>query len=84
MINALVKLGKMKPLGKLNVWTLLALIFAVANIVIMFIKSETFEIAIGAYVIAGILLVMLILPLFINKKVQVLDYVASKQTYIVK
>ena len=84
MIYALVKLGKMKPLRKFNVLTLLALIFAVANIVIMFIKKDLFQIEIGAYVIAGILFVMMILPLFINKKVQVLDYVASKQTYIVK
>ena len=50
----------------------------------MFIKKDMFEIAIGAYVIAGILAVMMILPLFINKKIQVLDYVASKQTYVIK
>lgn len=84
MINALVKLAKMKPLGKLNVWTLIALLLAIADIAIMFIKKDMFEIAIGAYVIAGILAVMMILPLFINKKIQVLDYVASKQTYVIK
>lgn len=84
MINALVKLGKMKPLGKLNVWTLLALLFAIANIILMFVKKDLFEIQIGAYIIAGLLFIMIILPLFINKKVQVLDYVASKHTYIVK
>lgn len=84
MINALVKLGKMKPLGKLNVWTLIALILAIAEIVIMLVKKDQFEIGLGAYVIAGILAVMMILPLFINKKIQVLDYVASKQTYVIK
>ena len=84
MINALVKLGKMKPLGKLNVWTLIALLMAIANIVIMFIKKDVYTIQIGAYVIAGILLVMLILPLFINRKAQVLDYVANKQTFVIK
>lgn len=83
-INALVKLGKMKPLGKFNILTLIALLLAIANVVIMFIKKEEFAIGIGAYVIAGILLVMMILPLFINKKIQVLDYVASKQTYVIK
>ncbi len=83
-IYALVKLGKMKPLGKFNAVTLIALLLAIANIVIMFIKKEDFEIALGAYIIAGILLVMMILPLFINKKIQVLDYVASKQTYVIK
>lgn len=84
MINALVKLGKMKPLGKLNVWTLIALLLAIANVVIMFIKKEEFKVQLGAYIIAGILLVMLILPFFINRKVQVLDYVASKQTFVIK
>ena len=84
MINALVKLGKMKPLGKLNGWTLAALILAIVNIVLMFIKKDLFEIKLGAYIIAGILVVLMILPLFVNKKVQVLDYVQSKQTYVIR
>lgn len=84
MVYALVKLGKMKPMAKFNVCTLIALLLAVAEIVVMIVKKDLFEIGIGAYVIAGIIAVMLILPLFINKKVQVLDYVASKQTYVIK
>ena len=74
----------MKPLGKLNGWTLAALILAIANIVLMFIKKDLFEIKLGAYIIAGILVVLMILPLFVNKKVQVLDYVQSKQTYVIR
>lgn len=85
MLNALVKLGKMKPLGKLNGFTLAALILCIAALVIMMlVKKEEFEVGIGAYVIAGLLVVLMILPLFVSKKVQVLDYVASKQTYVVK
>jgi hypothetical protein len=84
MINALVKLGKMKPLSKLNGWTLAAFLFAVADGVIMYVKKDIFTIGYGAYAIAAVLLVMLILPLFVDKKIQVLDYVASKQTYIIK
>lgn len=84
LINALVKLGKTKPLSKLNGWTLVALILSAAALVFMFLQSETYTIGLGAYIVVGILVVMMILPLFINKKLMVLDYVASKQTYIVK
>lgn len=85
LINALVKIGKMKPLSKLNGWTLVSLILVVAGLIIMFVVPDAVEsVGLGAYVMAGILVVMMILPLFINKKIMVLDYVASKQTYIVK
>lgn len=84
LINALVHIGKMKPLNKLNGWTLAALILAIACVVVMFVKNDIFAIGYGAYGILACLVVMMILPLFINKKAQVLDYVASKQTYVIK
>lgn len=85
MINALVHIGKMKPLNKLNGWTLVALILAIAALILMLlVKKADFKVGIGAYVILGCLVVMMILPLFINKKVHVLDYVANKQTYVIK
>ena len=83
LIYALVKLGKMQPMAKFNVLTLIALLFAIAGNVLMIIKKDMFTAGLGAYVVAGILLVMLILPLFINKKAMVVDYVASKNTFTV-
>lgn len=83
MINALVHIGKMKPLNKVNGWTLAALILAIVALILMFVKKSDFEIGIGAYVILGLLVVMMILPLFVNKKVHVLDYVANKQTFVI-
>lgn len=85
LINALVHVGKMKPLNKVNGWTLVALLLAIACVVIMFIKKSIFTI--GWFGVGGILaclIVMMILPLFVNKKVQVLDYVANKQTFVIK
>ena len=84
LINALVHIGKMKPLNKVNGWTLAALILAIACVVLMFVKSDIFTIGYGAYGIVICLIVMMILPLFVNKKAQILDYVASKQTYVIK
>lgn len=83
LIYALIKLGKMQPMAKFNVLTLIALLFAIAGNVLMIIKKDMFTVGLGAYVVAGILLVMLILPLFINKKAMVVDYVASKNTFTV-
>ena len=83
LIYALIKLGKMQPMAKFNVLTLIALLFAIAGNVLMIIKKDMFTAGLGAYVVAGILLVMLILPLFINKKAMVVDYVASKNTFTV-
>ncbi|MCR4660989.1 MAG: hypothetical protein K5765_03180 [Clostridia bacterium] len=85
LINALVHLVKLKPLHKFNGWSFAALLLAIANIVIMFIKKEIFEkIGIGAYVVAGILLVMFILQLFVNNKKKMLDYVKAKETYVMR
>lgn len=84
LINALIHLGKLKPLHKFNGWSLVAFLLAVAAVVIMFIKKSIFEIGIGAYVVAGVLLVMFILQLFVNRKKQILDYVSTKETYVMR
>ena len=85
LINALVHLGKQVPLRKINGWALAALLIAIAEVVILIIKDDIFEIQIGAYVVAALILVYFLLPLiFVNRKVLIVDYVASKETYVIK
>lgn len=85
LINALVHLGKQVPLRKINGWALAALLIAIAEVVILIIKDDIFEIQIGAYVVAALIFVYFLLPLiFVNRKVLIVDYVASKETYVIK
>lgn len=81
VIYYLVKLGKRKSPRNFSVLALIGLLLAGANIAIMVISTSLAQ-AIGAYIIAGVFLVLLILPFFAKKNAQVLDYTASKRTYI--
>lgn len=83
-INALVKLGRLRPLAKFNAWAFLALLFTGGCVAIGFLKKDRFKIETAMYAAAGLAFLMLALPLFINRKAHVLDYVRSKQTYIAR
>lgn len=76
----LIKLGKRVSPGGFNALTLVGLILSGANVAIMIISSSLSQ-AIGAYIIAGIFLVMFILPFFAAKNAQTLDYGASKRAF---
>lgn len=80
IIYYLVKLGKSESPRHFSVVTLLGLIFSAANVVIMFL-ADGITPDIGAYVIAGLFLVLLIVPFFARKGAQVIDYSASKRLY---
>ncbi len=84
LLQSLICLGKSKALPKFNVLTLLSLLFSVAGIAIMFWKQGEglFTINLGAYVYSALLLVALLFTLGINKNAMVIDYAASKQTFI--
>lgn len=81
IIVYLLKLGKRVSPGGFNVFALIGLLLSVANVVIMIISTSLAQ-AMGAYIIAGIFLVLFVLPLFVSKKAQTVDYVASKKAFI--
>lgn len=81
VIYYLVKLGKRKNPAGFNILTLIGFILAVGNVVVMVMAKDIAQ-DMGAYVIAAVFLILLILPLFAKKDAQVLDYAASKRTYL--
>lgn len=80
VIYYLVKLAKRQSPRHFSVVTLIALIAAIAAAVIEFI-ADGMQPSAGAYVIVGVLLVLLIVPVFARKGAQVIDYSASKRLY---
>ena len=80
VIYYLIKLAKRQFPRHFSVVTLIALIAAAVATVIEFI-TDGMEPAIGAYVMLGVLVVLLIAPLFARKGAQVIDYSASKRLY---
>ncbi len=84
MINALVKIGKLKPLAKANGWVIAALVLTVAAIVVSMLFAKV-NVGYGVYVIAVLLLVsVLMTAIGIKKDEQVIDYAASKQTFTIE
>ncbi len=81
VIYYLAKLAKKSNPAGFNVLAFIGFLFTAANVAIMFI-SDAIDYEIGAFVIAGAFLLVWILPLFAKKNAQILDYRASKRTYI--
>lgn len=85
LIDAIVKLCAQKVLAKFNVCNLLALICLIAAAVIslVFINLD-YTAIISAAVMAILILIMMLVVGFANREEIVVDYVASKQTFIMK
>ncbi len=85
LIDGIVKLCKLKAVRKFNVLSLLALIFLIAAVVLAFVLQKV-EIAycISGIAMAAIMLVLMIIVAFGNREALVMDYIASKQTFLMR
>ncbi len=84
-IDAIVKLSKQKVIAKFNVFNLLALIFLAAGVALtMLLLSGSVVDCISAIVMAMVVLMIMLIVGFANREIMEVDYVASKQTFIVK
>ncbi len=81
VIYYLAKLGKRANPAGFNALAFIGFLLSAANVVIM-ILSDTINYQIGAFVIAAAFLLVWLLPLFAKKNAQILDYRASKRTFI--
>lgn len=85
LIDAVVKACTQKSVGKFHICNLLALICLVAAIVLSLLLLKTTLVEnISAIVMAEVVLIGMIVVGFANREAIVLDYVASKQTFIMK
>lgn len=85
LIDGIVKLCKLKAVRKFNVLSLLALIFLIAAVVLAFVLQKVdFTYCISGIVMAVIILVLMIIVAFGNREALVMDYVASKQTFLMR
>ena len=85
MIDAIVQVATQKIVAKFNVCNLLALICLVVAILLSFLLLKGDIISnISAFVMAEVILIMMLVVGFANRDAMVMDYVASKQTFIMK
>lgn len=85
MIDAIVKLCAQKAIAKFNVLNLLALIFLIAAVVLsMVIVKVDYTFIISGAIMAVLVLILMIASGVGNREEVVVDYVASKQTFIMK
>ena len=85
-IDAIVKVCRQKVVAKFNVCNLLALLCVVAAGALSFVLMYNFDVTtiISAIVMALVILIMMIVVGFANREEVIVDYVASKQTFIMK
>ena len=85
MIDAIVKLCAQKAIAKFNVLNLLTLIFLIAAVVLsMVIVKVDYTFIISGAIMAVLVLILMIASGVGNREEVVVDYVASKQTFIMK
>lgn len=85
LIDAIVKLCAQKAIAKFNVLNLLTLIFLIAAIVLsLLLLKVDYTMIISAAVMAVLILILMIAVGVGNRDEVVVDYVASKQTFIMK
>jgi len=82
VIYYLIKLAKRQSPRHFSWVTLVGLVCAIVGTVLLFmIKEVGVTPGIGAYVLIGLYVILLIAPLFARKGAQVIDYSASKRLY---
>ena len=85
LIDGIVKLCKLQAVRKFNVLSLLALLFLIAAVVLSFVMLNLgLEFCISGIVMAVIMLILMIIVAFGNREALVMDYIASKQTFIMR
>jgi len=85
LIDGIVKLCKLKAVRKFNVLNLLALLFLIAAVVLAYVmlKVDLMD-CISGIVMAVLVLIMMIVVGFGNREALVMDYIASKQTFLMR
>ncbi|MBO4539323.1 MAG: hypothetical protein J5781_03525 [Clostridia bacterium] len=85
LIDGIVKLCKLKAVRRFNVLSLLALLFLIAAVVLSYVmlKIDLMD-CISGIAMAVLVLVMMIIVAFGNREALVMDYIASKQTFLMR